>query len=76
MLLRMIWCLPAFCVCGQENKIGAALRFFDLAVDEYNASIKQFPTNLLAGQSNLGRRQFFDLGLDRGIIEEGPSVKF
>ena len=59
-----------------ENKIAAARRFFNLAVDEYNATIKQFPTNLMAGRSNLGRRQFFDLGLDRGIIEEGPSIKF
>lgn len=59
-----------------ENKIAAARRFFNLAVDEYNATIKQFPTNLMAGRSNLGRRPFYDLGLDRGIIEEGQSIKF
>lgn len=59
-----------------ENKISAARRFFNLAVDEYNATIKQFPTNLFAGRSQLGRRQFFDLGIERGIVEEGPSIKF
>ena len=59
-----------------ENKISAARRFFNLAVDEYNATIKQFPTNLLAGRNHMGRRQFFDLGFDRGIVEEGPSIKF
>lgn len=59
-----------------ENKIAASRRFFNLAVDEYNSSIKQFPTNLFASRNQMGRRQFFDLGLDRGIVEEGPSIKF
>lgn len=59
-----------------ENKIAAARRFFNLAVDEFNSSIKQFPANLFAGRARLGRRQFYDLGYERAFVEEGPQVKF
>jgi LemA protein len=59
-----------------ENKIAAARRFLNLAVDEFNSSMRQFPNNFLAGMANLSRRNFFDLGYDRPTIEEGPSIKF
>jgi LemA protein len=59
-----------------ENKIAASRRFLNLAVDEFNGSLSQFPNSLLAGFAHLTRRNFFDLGNDRPAIEEGPSIKF
>ncbi len=32
-----------------ENKIAAARRFFNSAINEYNSTIESFPTNLIAG---------------------------
>ncbi len=59
-----------------ENKIAAARRFMNLAVDEYNANLRQFPSNVIAGRINMTKRNFFDLGIERGIVEEGPAIKF
>lgn len=59
-----------------ENKIAASRRFLNLAVDEFNSSLRQFPNSFFAGFARLSRRNFFDLGYDRPVIEEGPSIKF
>src|SRR3954464_5265464 len=45
-----------------ENKIAAARRFFNNAVQEYNTGIEQFPAALFAGPFGFSRREFFDLG--------------
>jgi LemA protein len=59
-----------------DNKISAARRFLNLAVDEYNAALKSFPNSLLTKVHGLKTRDFFQLGLDRPMIEEAPSIKF
>jgi LemA protein len=59
-----------------ENKIAAARRFLNLAVDEYNSSIRQFPSSFFANLGRLSKRNFFDLGYDRAVVEEGPAIKF
>jgi LemA protein len=59
-----------------ENKIAAARRFFNNAVQEYNTGIQRFPAALFAGMLGFGQRDFFDLGADRGQLEQPPSVKF
>jgi LemA protein len=59
-----------------DNKISAARRFLNLAVDEYNSSLKSFPNSTLSKISGLKPRDFFGLGLDRPMIEEGPAIKF
>src|SRR6476660_8418859 len=41
-----------------ENKIAAARRFFNNAVQEYNTGIQQFPEVLLAGQFGLTPHDF------------------
>src|SRR5438034_10930125 len=41
-----------------ENKIAAARRFFNNAVQEYNTGIQQFPAMLLAGALGLATRSF------------------
>jgi LemA protein len=59
-----------------ENKIAAARRFLNMAVDEFNATSRQFPANLFASRFKIGKRSFYDLGYDRALVEEGPSIKF
>ena len=59
-----------------ENKIAAARRFFNNAVQEYNTGIQQFPAALFAGALGFGPREFFDLGGDRPQLEKAPDVKF
>ena len=59
-----------------ENKLAAARRFFNNAVQEYNTGIQQFPAALFAAIFGFSQRQFFDVGDARGQLEQAPSVKF
>ena len=59
-----------------ENKIAAARRFFNNAVQEYNTGIEQLPASLFAGALGFQHREFFDLGETRPQLEQAPSVKF
>jgi LemA protein len=59
-----------------ENKLAAARRFFNNAVQEYNTGIQQFPAALFAATFGFHSQTFFDLGETRGQLEQAPSVKF
>jgi LemA protein len=60
-----------------ENKIAAARRFFNNAVQEYNTGIQQFPAALIAGSLGFTPRDFFDVGVEqRKELEQAPQVKF
>ncbi len=59
-----------------ENKIAAARRFFNNAVQEYNTGIQQFPAVLLAGPTGFTQQEFFDLGAERATAGQTPQVKF
>jgi LemA protein len=59
-----------------ENKLAAARRFFNNAVQEYNTGIQQFPAALFAGSLGFGPRTFFDVGEERQQLEKPPQVKF
>ena len=59
-----------------ENKIAAARRFFNNAVQEYNTGIESFPAVLVAGSLGFHKREFFDLGESRPQLEQAPQVKF
>src|SRR5919197_6124106 len=59
-----------------ENKIAAARRFFNNAVQEYNTGIQQLPAALFAGMFGFTRKDFFDLGTSRTEVEATPQVKF
>ena len=59
-----------------ENKIAAARRFFNNAVQEYNTAIEQLPAALFAGALGFRHRACFDLGETRPQIEQAPNVKF
>jgi LemA protein len=59
-----------------ENKIAAARRFFNNAVQEYNTGIQQFPAVLIAGPTGFTQKEFFDLGTERATVSQAPQVKF
>ena len=59
-----------------ENKIAASRRFFNNAVQEYNAGIQRFPAALFASAFGFAPKTFFDLGDERATLGEAPAVKF
>src|SRR2546421_2346628 len=60
-----------------ENKIAAARRFFNNAVQEYNTGIQQFPAALFASALGFQPKEFFDVGAEeRKTLERPPEVKF
>ncbi len=59
-----------------ENKIAAARRFFNNAVQEYNTGIQRFPAALFAAALGFSAKDFFDLGEERKTLGEAPQVKF
>ena len=59
-----------------EDKIAAARRFYNSAVQDYNTAREQFPASLVAGSFNFEPREFFDLGEDRAAMSTPPEVKF
>ena len=59
-----------------ENKIAAARRFFNNAVQEYNTGIQRFPAALFASSFGFAPKEFFDLGEERKTVGEAPQVKF
>jgi LemA protein len=59
-----------------ENRVTAARRFYNLAVNELNATLRQFPGNLVGGGVRLGRRKQFDLGIERVLLDEPVAVRF
>ena len=59
-----------------ENKLAAARRFFNNAVQEYNTGIQNFPAVLFAASLGFAQKDFFDLGEERKTVGEVPQVKF
>ena len=59
-----------------EDKLAAARRFYNAAVQDYNTSREQFPNSIVAGMFNFPEREFFDLGGDRTELSTPPEVKF
>jgi len=59
-----------------ENKIAAARRFFNNAVQEYNTGIQQIPAAFFAGPLGFHEKTFFEAGEERQVLEKAPQVKF
>lgn len=53
-----------------DEQITAARRFHNLAVEEYNMALTQWPTSKIATKRRMSKRQPFDLGLDRVLMDE------
>lgn len=60
-----------------EDKLAAARRFYNSAVQAYNTSREQFPGSIVAGMFNFEPRNFFDVGIEaRQALSVVPEVKF
>jgi LemA protein len=59
-----------------ENRITAARRFYNLAVGEYNSTLRQFPGNVVGAKRRLSTRRPFDLGVERVLLDEPVALKF
>jgi LemA protein len=60
-----------------EDKLAAARRFYNSAVQDYNTSREQFPGSIVAGMFNFEGRDFFDVGVEgREALSVVPDVKF
>ncbi len=59
-----------------ENKLAAARRFFNNAVQEYNTGIQQLPAALFASGFGFAPQEFFDVGENRAALDQAPAVKF
>ncbi len=58
-----------------EDRITAARRFYNLAVEESNSHRRAFPGNLIAGANGAPVRQKFTLGERRAEFSEPVSIK-
>jgi LemA protein len=64
-------------LAATEDKLAAAHRFFNSAVQDYNTAREQFPGSIIAGMFNFAPREFFDLGdSKRTDYSEAPKVQF
>jgi LemA protein len=59
-----------------ENRITAARRFHNLAIEEYNTSLRMFPANIIATKLRMNSRQPYDLGVERTLIDEPMAMQF
>ena len=60
-----------------EDKLAAARRFYNSAVQDYNTAREQFPGSIIAGSFNFEGREFFDVGAEsRAVLDEPPKVGF
>jgi LemA protein len=59
-----------------ENRVTASRRFYNLAVEEYNIAIRQFPGSRIAHYRRLSARRPYDLGIERVILDEPVAIRF
>ena len=59
-----------------ENRITASRRFYNLAVEEYATTLRQFPGSYIGRRSKMSVRMTFDLGVERVLIDEPLALKF
>jgi len=57
-----------------ENRIQAALRFYNGNVRENNNKIEQFPSNIIAGMFKFAKKEFFELDVPEA--RQAPKVQF
>lgn len=60
-------------LAGTENRIAVARRDYNAAVESYNAAIRKFPGNLVAGMFGFEKRDYFQASSN---AQDVPSVQF
>jgi LemA protein len=59
-----------------ENRVTASRRFYNLAVEEYGTTLRQFPGSTIGRLFNMHLRMRFDLGIERVLVDEPLAIKF
>ena len=59
-----------------ENRITASRRFYNLAVEEFDTTLRQFPGSTIGRLLKMNVRMPFDLGIERVLIDEPLTIKF
>ena len=59
-----------------ENRVTASRRFYNLAVEEYDTTLRQFPGSTIGRLFKMNVRMPFDLGIERVLIDEPLAIKF
>jgi LemA protein len=59
-----------------ENRITAARRFYNLAIEEYNTVMRQFPGSFVAQRRSMSGRQAFGLGVERTTVDKPVAIAF
>ena len=58
---------------GTENRIAVSRQDFNKTVQEYNKSVRSFPTNILAGMFGFEKKTAFEAD---AAASQAPSVSF
>lgn len=58
-----------------EDKIQASRRFYNGGVRDLNTKVETFPSNVIAGMFNIGKRVFFEVE-DQAAVEKPVDVQF
>lgn len=59
-----------------ENRLTASRRFFNLAIEEYNTTLRQWPGSMIAARRRLSTRQPYDIGIERVLLDEPVAISF
>src|SRR5437868_2744314 len=59
-----------------KNRVTASRRFYNLAVEEYGTTLRQFPGSTIGRLFKMSVRTRFDLGIERVLIDEPLAIKF
>lgn len=58
-----------------ENRITASRRFYNNTVEEHNATLRQFPANVIGAKLRIQKRRAYTLGVERVLKQEPVSLK-
>lgn len=56
-----------------EDKVAYSRQYYNSSITEYNTTIQQFPSNLIAGMFNFKDEEFFSISEEERAV---PAVKF
>jgi LemA protein len=64
-------------LANTEDRIQASRRFYNANVQQYNARVKSFPSNIIASQFHFVEEEFFEIPeAERAAVETAPKVDF
>ena len=59
-----------------ENRVTASRRFYNLAVEEFDTTLRQFPGSTIGRLFKMNVRMRYDLGIERVLVDEPLAIKF